>query len=83
MKEVLEKANERHAGRKLTSYDFQALCWKEGLRDDPKYAWKHRNGPSHVWSGDAVSHLAGVSDTELDGIRAEYRAHLNAAKASN
>jgi hypothetical protein len=41
-----------------------------------------KDGPSHVWSGDAVSHLAGVSDADLDAIRAEYRAHLNAARAS-
>lgn len=46
--ELLEKVNERRTGRTLTTYDHQALCWKESLRDNTKYAWKHSNAASHV-----------------------------------
>lgn len=71
---LLERVNEKRAGRKLTSFDLQAICWKESLRSNPKYAWKHSNGASHVWSGDAVAHLASFDDAAYDRLRAEYNA---------
>tara|TARA_B100000378_G_scaffold242272_1_gene211409 strand:+ start:8330 stop:9334 length:1005 start_codon:yes stop_codon:yes gene_type:complete len=74
--ELLEKVNKKHLGRKLTTYDLQAIWWKESLRDDTKYAWKHSNGASHVWSGDAVTYLASVADARYDEVRADYGAHL-------
>lgn len=55
--ELIKKVNDKRNGRQLTTYDHQAICWKESLRDNPKYAWKHSNGATHVWSGDAVNHL--------------------------
>lgn len=76
--ELLKAVNGRRSGRMLTSYDLQAVCWKESLRKNDKYAWKHSNAASHVWSGDAVSYLASKSDEQYDAIRLEYRAHLRA-----
>lgn len=76
MTELLDKVNEKHEGRKLTTYDYQAICWKESLRENTKYAWKHSSGASHVWSGDAVSYLAAITDDQFDSIRAQYREHL-------
>lgn len=58
--ELLDKVNEKHAGRNLTTYDYQAICWKESLRDNTKYAWKHSNGVAHVWSG--CRQLFGIVD---------------------
>lgn len=78
--ELIRKVNEKRSGRQLTTYDHQAICWKESLRDNSKYAWKHSNGATHVWSGDAVSYLASLSDERYDKVRAAYRAHLRAAK---
>jgi hypothetical protein len=80
--ELLAKVNGKRQGRTLTSYDIQAICWKESLRDNPKYAWKHSNGATHVWSGDALSYLASLSDERYDAIRSEYSAQRR-AKASN
>lgn len=74
--ELLERVNAKRNGRTLTSYDHQALCWKENLREDPRMAWKHKKGPSHNWSGDAVSHMAGLNDDHYDKVRVEYGAHL-------
>lgn len=73
---LLAKVNEKRTGRKITTYDHQAICWKEALREDTKYAWKHSNGASHVWSGDAVSYLASLTDRQYDELRAAYREHL-------
>jgi hypothetical protein len=71
--ELLAKVNSKRTGRRLTTYDYQAICWKEGLRDNQKYAWKHSNGAAHVWSGDAISHLASLTDEQYDKLRIEYR----------
>lgn len=76
--ELLKRVNAKRKGRELTSYDVQAICWKESLRDNAKYAWKHSNGASHVWSGDALSYLASLSDERYDTLRAEYGAHRRA-----
>ncbi|WP_320926111.1 DUF3644 domain-containing protein [Actinomyces urogenitalis] len=73
--ELLEHVNAKREGRPLTSYDHQALCWKENLRENPRMAWKHKKGPSHNWSGDAVSHMAGLSDDYYAEVRTEYSAH--------
>jgi hypothetical protein len=74
--ELLKKVNEKRVGRKLTTRDYQAICWKQSLREDTRYAWKHSNGVAHVWSGDAVSYLGSLTDEQYDAVRAEYREHL-------
>jgi len=74
--DLLKKVNEKRSGRKVTTYDHQAVCWKEGLRDNSKYAWKHSNGATHVWSGDAVTYLASLTDQQYDDFRTEYREHM-------
>ncbi|MHA4855096.1 DUF3644 domain-containing protein [Rhodococcus sp. MSC1_016] len=76
MKELLLKVNARRTGRSLNQYDYQAVCWKEDLRSNTKYAWKHSNGAAHVWSGGAVSYLASLPDTYFDQVRGEYSAHM-------
>ncbi|CAJ1494215.1 DUF3644 domain-containing protein [[Mycobacterium] kokjensenii] len=71
--ELLEKVNKKRSGRPLTMYDYQAICWKESLREKVKYAWKHSNAATHVWSGDAVTYLVSISDEKYDQMRAEYK----------
>lgn len=78
--ELLERVNKKRSGRKLTSYDHQVLCWKEGLRDDLKYAWRHSEAGSHVWSGDAVAYLSSLTDDHYDEIRREYRLYQRARR---
>jgi hypothetical protein len=83
MSELMQKVNERRKGRKLTSHDHQAICWKESLRSDTKYAWKHSNSMTAVWSGDAVSHLSGLTDEYYDQIRQEYREYRRAQSSNS
>ncbi|MFE4227954.1 DUF3644 domain-containing protein [Arthrobacter sp. NPDC056886] len=84
MKELLKKVNKRRPGRDLTSYDYQVICWKENLKNNAQYAWKHSNVTSHVWSGDAVSYLASLTDDHYDQLRAEYQRHSkNRQSAAN
>ncbi|MCA4757069.1 DUF3644 domain-containing protein [Mycolicibacterium fortuitum] len=81
-KELLAKVNTKRRGRTLTTRDHQALSWKHGLRDNPALAWKHSNGASHVWSGEAVSYLASLTDETYDEVRAEYNDFLRARTTS-
>jgi hypothetical protein len=75
-KELLAKVNKKRKGRRLTSYDYSAICWKENLRENQKYAWKHSNGTSYVWSGDAIAHLASYDDDHYDSVKADYRSRV-------
>ncbi|GAB6938173.1 DUF3644 domain-containing protein [Isoptericola variabilis] len=77
---LLERVNKKRSGRKLTTFDLQAICWKENLRSEPKYAWKHSNSASHVWSGDAVAYLSSLDDARYDKLRVEYKAHTAKAR---
>lgn len=74
-KELLEKVNFKRPGRTLSTYDYQAICWKESLRENAKYAWKYSNAASHGWSGVAVAYLASFDDQHYDQIRQEYGQH--------
>ncbi|MCL1898931.1 MAG: DUF3644 domain-containing protein [Promicromonosporaceae bacterium] len=73
MSDLLAKANERRTGRALNSRDFTVICWKQKLRDQPRYAWKHSNGASWVWSGDALNLFVNTSEADFDAMRREYR----------
>ncbi|GAB3823064.1 DUF3644 domain-containing protein [Tessaracoccus terricola] len=83
--ELMERVNAKRGGpdkgKVLTTYDHQALCWKEHMRDNPRMAWKHSNGATHVWSGDAVRYMVELTDKHYEQIRVEYREHLRAKKA--
>ena len=51
-------------------------CWRESLRDNAKYAWKHSNGAPHVWSGDCALDLSSLQNASADHtLRSEYGAH--------
>lgn len=86
MTELVERVNAKRKGpgrdRTLTTHDHQALCWKEHLRDNPRMAWKHSYGATHVWSGDAVRYMVDLTDAQFEVIRREYREHLRAKKAA-
>lgn len=45
-------------------------------------AWKHSNGATHVWSGDAVRHMVDLTDEYYEEVRAEYREHLRAQRTA-
>ena len=79
--ELIERVNKKRSGRKLNSYDLQTICWKESLRDNQKYAWKHSNATTHVWSGAAVSHISSITDQRFDRLRDEYRGYQKKMRA--
>lgn len=86
MTELIERVNAKRKGpgkdKVLTTYDHAALCWKEHLRDNPRMAWKHSNGGTYVWSGDAVRRMVDLTDEHYEEVRGEYSEHLRARKAA-
>lgn len=71
--ELMKRVNRKREGRTLNNHDLKVVCWKFGLRDDKKYAWKHGNATTHVWSVDAVNYLATMPDAQFEQLRAEYK----------
>lgn len=84
MQQLIDRANE--TGVKgtpmLSSYDYTVMCWKHDLKDDPKFAWKHDNQPSHLWSEQAAKWFAQLTEKEIDDARKEYRLMLQARRNS-
>ncbi|WP_064635268.1 hypothetical protein [Mycolicibacterium vaccae] len=74
LKELLDRVNAKRNGRTLTTYDHQAISWKEDLRSKETYAWKHSKGVSYAWSPAAVTYFGSLTDEDYDRVRAEYRA---------
>lgn len=75
MKQMLDRANALRGEtlRPLTSYDYQAMCWKHELRNDPHFYWKHKNQPTPLWSQRAVDWFAKLDDTQIASVRDEYQ----------
>ncbi|WP_431938488.1 DUF3644 domain-containing protein [Nocardia grenadensis] len=82
MNELIARVNAKRSTRQLTSYDLQVICWKEGLRNQSKYAWRHNNAASYSWSGDAVRYLTEVTDERFTRMREEYRKHQNSVRTT-
>ncbi|MEV0031205.1 DUF3644 domain-containing protein [Nocardia sp. NPDC050793] len=81
--ELMRRVNGKRSGRALNGHDLLVVCWKESLRDNRRYAWKHSNAATHVWSGDAVSYLSSISDERFDKLRAEYRQYQQTRDAKD
>lgn len=77
-RQLLDHVNKKRQGRELNTHDYKVLCWKENLRSNRKYAWKHPNSPTCFWSGQAVDYMANLTDAEYDEIRKAYGLHLRA-----
>ena len=72
MAELLERANAKRVGRKLTTYDHQAICWEHDLRNNKLYAWRHGRSVSYGWSPEAVAFFAQLPYEECARIRKEF-----------
>lgn len=81
--ELIVRVNGKRVGRKINNYDHRAICWKERLRENPKFAWRHRDSAVDVWSGAAVTYLVSLTDAQFDSARADYGQHLKVRKATS
>ncbi|MEU1747370.1 DUF3644 domain-containing protein [Micromonospora arida] len=66
-KDVLPKLK-----REITTYQFDAIVFVDGLRDDPKYCWKADGSLLVKWSTETIRHIDKLSDQRISDITAEY-----------
>ena len=74
-KEIVEKIG-CVGERKFTSYDFQAIVRKYGIKDKPQYCWKAEVGMLVLYSLEIVTFIRGLSIRKIDAARLEYRTFL-------
>jgi len=78
MQTMIDRANElrKNDPRTITSYDYQAMCWKHDLRNDSKFYWKHENQPTALWSEAAAVWFSKLDNNQLAEARKQYQ-HRN------
>jgi hypothetical protein len=55
-KDVVLKMKDLFPG--FTTYSFQAIIWKHGLRDEKRYCWQAKNFKGmYQWSGDVLAFI--------------------------
>ena len=71
-KELVARIGRLHE-RKFTSYTFQAIVWKFGLRDEPRYCWKATEGVLTRYSHETVTFIRQLTPIQLDDAIADYK----------
>lgn len=80
-KEIVEAIKTLH-GRLFTSYVFQAIAWKHGLKENPKYCWKAREGVLTRYSRDVLAFIRRLSAADVGAALTDYRMHRRKTKAA-
>ncbi len=80
-KEVVEAVGTLH-GKPFTGYVFQVIAWKHGLKDNPQYCWKAREGVLTKYSNDVVTFIKRLSAADVEAALKDYRAFLRTRSAS-
>lgn len=75
--EIVAKIKALH-GKPFTSYTFQALAWKHGLKTNSQYCWIAREGVLTRYSNDAVAFIKSMSAADVATALDDYRAHQRA-----
>lgn len=76
-REVVDKV--KSSGIVINEYDFEAVCWLHGLKDDAKhgykYAWKSdRKASAWCYTSEAVKFLKSLKSEEIISSREAYKA---------
>lgn len=74
-KEIVESIGSLR-GKKFTSYVFQAVVWKHGLKEKPQYCWKAREGVLTKYSHDVVAFIKALSAADIDAAVLDYSEFL-------
>lgn len=66
------KKKHKRLRRKMNSNDFQAVIWKNKIRENPVYCWSSRKGGSPRYSEAIFNFLNGISEEEMAVAKTEY-----------
>ena len=79
-KDVIEKLGTLD-GRSLTSYVFQAVAWKYGLKGNTQFCWQSAEGVLTKYSHDLIAFLKGLTSAQISKALTDYRSHLTKPKS--
>lgn len=74
-KEVLQKLD-----MAITSYVFQAIVWRHGLKEKPTYCWRSSVGALTTYSHDVIRFIKGLTESDIEAARNDYREHQRAKR---
>jgi hypothetical protein len=78
-KDVVGKVETLH-GNRFTSYMFQAIVWKNDLKNNPQYCWQAKDGGLIKYSNDTVAFIKRITAADLYGALNDYRQYLRSKK---
>ncbi|MFQ5764393.1 MAG: DUF3644 domain-containing protein [Rhodospirillales bacterium] len=79
-KEVVSKIGNLH-GRRFTSYVFQAIVWKHGIKSQSQYCWQAKEGVLTRYSNDLLAFIKRLTSADLNAALKDYQAHMKAKQA--
>lgn len=84
-KDIVAKIGTLH-GRRFTDYTFQTISWKHGIKDNPQYCWRAKEGVLTKYSNDVVTFIQRLTAADTEAALADYRLYLRSRykkKAAN
>ena len=73
--DVVQRIGELH-GTRFTSYVFQAIVWKHGLKERPQYCWMSSEGVLIKYSNDTVTWIKRLPEADVNECLDEYRGYI-------
>jgi len=73
--DVIEKVGTLHSS-KLTPHKFQAIAWKNQLKEKSQYCWRATEGVLTRYSNDTVTFVRSLTQADVDAALTDYRAYL-------
>ena len=80
-KDILEKLVELH-GKRFTTYTFQAITRKYGIKEKQQYCWRASKGALTLYSNDTVAFIQRLTATEVETALIDYRKFCRARSKS-
>jgi EC042_2821-lke REase/Protein of unknown function (DUF3644) len=80
-KEVLPRMPTLH-GKPFTAHTFQAIVWKYGLKEDPRYCWRATEGVLTKYSNDVVPFIQRLTEADVQAAITDYGARSKKAAPS-
>lgn len=70
-KDVLPKLK-----RETTSYEWQAVTFMHGMRDEPKFCWQDKDAYLVKWSPEALRYFNSLSEDQIQSAKQGYSARF-------
>jgi len=81
-KEVIKKIGAELAGIKFSTYTFQAIIWKYGIKNKPNICWCLNTGELIRYSNELPSFLKKLTKSEIEIALNEYKEYLRERRQS-